>query len=180
MPLRKISEDDLLSILEWRNAPEVREHMYSKHIISEAEHRSWYERMKLDPQSIWYMHEDENGKPDGVVYFTDYSKNNKNSFWGFYASPNAPKGTGSKLGMEALDEAFNFLNLHKLNAEVLASNLPSLGLHKKLGFRKEGVFRDFHYDGARYIDVIRLGILSSEWLNIRTTYEKSASEREAK
>lgn len=180
MSLRKISEDDLLSILDWRNSPEVRQHMYSTHIITEAEHQSWYKRMKLDPQSIWYIHEDEHGKPDGVVYFTDYSKDNQNSFWGFYADPAAPKGTGSQLGIEALDEAFKVLNLHKLNAEVLASNLPSLGLHKKLGFSKEGVFRDFHYDGTQYIDVIRLGILSSEWANIRTTFKKALSVRKVK
>lgn len=180
MVLRKLEEDDLNIMLIWRNAPEVRQQMYSKHIISEVEHQSWYETMKLDPKSIWYIHEDQHGKPDGVVYFTNYSKDNQSSYWGFYSDPDAPKGTGSQLGIEALDEAFKVLNLHKLNAEVLASNLPSLGLHKKLGFSKEGVFRDFHYDGSQFIDVIRFGILSSEWANIRTTFEKALLVRKVK
>ncbi|HUH59502.1 MAG TPA: UDP-4-amino-4,6-dideoxy-N-acetyl-beta-L-altrosamine N-acetyltransferase [Candidimonas sp.] len=163
MPLRPLTEPDLPLILAWRNAPEVRMHMYSTHEINVTEHRQWFARIRDDPRSRWYLHENEERSPDGVVYFSQYSPENQSSFWGFYTAPSAPRGTGTLLGINALDEAFINMNLHKLNAEILEPNIRSLAFHKKLGFQEEGLFRDYHFDGIRYVDVVRMGILGSEW-----------------
>lgn len=171
MPLNKLAETDLPLVLAWRNTPEVRQHMYSAHEISEAEHRAWFARMKHDPQVRWYIHQDEYCNLDGVVYFTQYQPENHSSFWGFYAAPEAPRGTGTKLGLDALDEAFNVLSLHKLNAEVLSSNERSLRFHEKMGFHREGIFRDDHFNGEYYVDVVRLGIVKSEWVEKRPEIE---------
>lgn len=164
MHIRKLTEVDLPLVLSWRNAPEVRKYMYSSKEISEAEHRAWFSVMNSDPQARWYLHQDENDKPDGVVYFTQYRPDNSSSFWGFYVAPNAPAGTGTKLGLDALNEAFHVLGLHKLNAEVLKTNQPSLRFHEKLGFSCEGIFRDYHFNGKHFVDVVRFGILKTEWL----------------
>ncbi len=168
MPLRPLTESDLLTMLEWRNAPAVRENMYTKHEISEAEHRNWFARQQDDEHSRWYIYEDKWNKPEGVVYFTQYEPERQNSFWGFYASPNAKAGTGSCILLEALDHAFFKLGLHKLNSEALVKNAKSIGIHKKMGFQEEGVFRDFYFDGKNFLNVIRLGILKSEWINKRS------------
>lgn len=164
MSLREINESDLGTLLKWRNAPEVRNNMYTTHVIHEAEHSRWFDIVKKDLQSLWFMYENEDTTPNGVVYFTQYVREKRSSFWGFYAAPDAPKGTGSKMCFEALDMAFSSLDLHKLNAEVFSSNERSIHLHQKLGFVREGCFRDFHFDGTNYIDVIRFGILKSEWI----------------
>jgi UDP-4-amino-4,6-dideoxy-N-acetyl-beta-L-altrosamine N-acetyltransferase len=176
MNLRKLTEDDLSLILVWRNAPEVRKSMYTTQEISEADHRAWFSRMKHDLQACWYLHQGENDKPDGVAYFTQYRPENQSSFWGFYTVPGAPAGTGTKLALDALNEAFYVLDLHKLNAEVLITNERSLRFHKKLGFCVEGRFRDYHFNGERFIDVIRLGILKSEWSENRTKIESRITE----
>jgi hypothetical protein len=55
------------------------------------------------------------------------------------------------------------LALHKLNGEVLADNERSIHLHKKVGFTEEGRFREQHDDGANRIDIVRVGLLASEW-----------------
>lgn len=172
MTLCKLIEADLQLILTWRNAPEVRKNMYSTKKISEAEHCSWFARMERDPQAQWYLHKNENDNPDGVVYFTQYRPENRSSFWGFYAAPDAPAGTGTRLGLDAIDQAFYQLNLHKLNAEVLSSNESSLRLHEKLGFSREGVFRDYHFNGKQFVDVVRFGILQSEWGEKRSEIER--------
>jgi UDP-4-amino-4,6-dideoxy-N-acetyl-beta-L-altrosamine N-acetyltransferase len=169
--LNKLKEIDLPLVLAWRNAPEVRQYMYLTHEISEAEHHAWFIRMKHDPQALWYIHQDENGKSNGVVYFTQYQPENRSAFWGFYTAPDTLVGTGTKLGLSALDEAFNVLNLHKLNAEVISTNERSLHFHDKLGFYREGFFRDYHFNGEHYLDVVRLGILQSEWLKKRPEIE---------
>ena len=179
MSLRKLTENDLALILTWRNNPEVRHLMYSNHEISEEEHREWFACMEREQQSLWYIHEDEEGTLDGVVYFTQYQPENRSAFWGFYVDPDLPAGTGTKLGVDALNEAFNVLSLHKLNTEVLSVNERSLHFHIKLGFSSEGVFRDYHFNGENFIDVIRFGMLKSEWMEKRSVIKSRIAKSDA-
>lgn len=163
MSLRPLTEEDLPLVLSWRNAPEVRYNMFTRHEITEAEHRAWFAGLQQDPQSLCFIHEDDHGQADGVVNFTQYQPAHSRSFWGFYLGKSAKRGAGTALGLDALDKAFGEMGLHKLNAEAIATNEASLRFHKKMGFQQEGLFRDFFFDGQKFIDVIRMGILSVEW-----------------
>lgn len=167
MTLRLLTESDLALVLKWRNAPEVRSNMHTIHEISKSEHAAWFERMEQDRQSRWYIYVDSSGNPAGVVYFTKYQLEHRSAFWGFYVGSTGGKGVGTKMLYEALEFAFTELEIHKLNSEVLASNVKSIDHHRKYGFTEEGRFRDFHFDGTKYIDVVRLGILESEWVDRR-------------
>ena len=167
MSLRPLTEPDLSLVRSWRNAPEVRRNMFSSHEISDSEHLAWFARMEKEPQSRWLLYENKFGIPEGVVYFTQISETTKNAFWGFYGGSNAQKGIGTRIEFEALDYAFVNLELHKLNCEVIAVNIGVLNLHKKFGFSSEGLFRDFHFNGIKHLDVVRLGILASEWAKQR-------------
>jgi UDP-4-amino-4,6-dideoxy-N-acetyl-beta-L-altrosamine N-acetyltransferase len=169
MSLRPFIKDDLAMVLVWRNALEVRQSMYSQHEITELEHFNWFLRLEKDEQSFWYVYEDAEGTPRGVVYFSDYNSKNRSSFWGFYTAPESPAGTGSSMAFDALHKAFNELNLHKLNAEVLMTNMKSIKFHKKLFFVEEGVFRDYYLVAGEYVNVIRFGMLHSEWSSLHVT-----------
>jgi RimJ/RimL family protein N-acetyltransferase len=41
-----------------------------------------------------------------------------------------------------IEFAFNTLDLHRIEADVDSENIPSIGLLEKLGFEREGLFRD--------------------------------------
>lgn len=133
MSLHKLTKDDLSLILSWRNHPEIRKSMHSNHAISEQEHKTWFSNIEHSPHARWYVYKN-NSIPSGVVYFTEYQPNIKMSSWGVYTAPNSPPGTGTKLGLDALDKAFTQLGLEIVNAEVLSTNVRSLYFHKKLGF----------------------------------------------
>lgn len=164
--LRPVKDSELELMLSWRNAPTVRENMYTTHEIALTEHLSWWERIQGSESQQYFMYEYQD-IPLGIVGFTDFDKSNQNSFWAFYASPNAPKGTGSRMEILALEYAFNVLGLHKLCCEVLGFNTPVIKLHEKFGFKVEGIFRDqYHRDGL-FIDIYRLGLLKDEWAEIR-------------
>jgi UDP-4-amino-4,6-dideoxy-N-acetyl-beta-L-altrosamine N-acetyltransferase len=137
--------------------------MYSKHEITEAEHRAWFSRLKDDTQSRWYVHVDVTGQLNGVVYFTQLQLGAGSAFWGFYAADDAKRGVGVIMEFDALELAFSEFGLHKINCEVLISNDMVINMHKKFGFTQEGLFRDFHFNGEKYVDVVRLGILATEW-----------------
>lgn len=160
--LRPIADDELELVRQWRNAPSVRGNMYTRHEISREEHRSWWERTRgrTDQRHLIY---ERNGCPLGVVAFTAIDPVNENSCWAFYASPDAPQGTGSLMEIQALDYAFSVLGIRKLYCEVLAFNTPVIKLHQKFGFTVEGVFRQQHKFEGEFVDIYRLGILAPEW-----------------
>lgn len=165
--LRVLEKADLELMLPWRNASAVRQAMFSQHEISLEEHRAWFQRMQADSSMRWFLYQDATQSPLGVVYFTGLNRSPENAFWGFYAKPEVTPGTGLRLSLDALHEAFDELGLHKLNAEVLSSNQRSLDMQKKVGFQEEGRFREQFFNGNAHIDVIRLGMLASEWPNSR-------------
>lgn len=178
MPLRPLTEADLALVLTWRNAPAVRKNMYTQHEISEYEHRAWFAEVQKNPESLWFIYEDQDTEPRGVVYFSPYRPSSGNSFWGFYAGINAQPGTGTQMEFESLDKAFLELGLQKLNCEVLATNKKVINLHKKHGFVEEGLFRGFHFDGEQYINVVRLGIFPGEWLEKRDEIRTRLTKRD--
>ncbi|WP_342654837.1 UDP-4-amino-4,6-dideoxy-N-acetyl-beta-L-altrosamine N-acetyltransferase [Pseudomonas sp. F3-2] len=163
--LRPIRDEELELMLQWRNAPSVRRNMYTNHIISISEHINWWRNVQDRTDQIYFMYEYD-GLALGIVGFNKVNLVSRTAEWAFYASPEAPRGTGSRMEFLALDYAFNNLRLHKLSCEVLDFNQSVIKLHEKFGFSTEGVFRQQHFVDGAYYDIHRLGILASEWAMI--------------
>ena len=73
------------------------------------------------------------------------------------------KGYGGEAMRLVLDYAFRELNLHRIQLTVFEYNARAILLYEKLGFRREGVYREFmQRDGKRY-DMYLYGLLSREW-----------------
>lgn len=153
--------DDLDRVLAWRNHPSVRRYMYTRHPITLDEHRAWFERVSGDPlrHALVFV---QDTIALGFVNF-NVSAEGGIAEWGFYAAPQAPKGTGSALGRTALRHAFDTLGFHKISGRALAHNTSSIQFHHKLGFQQEGVLREQHFELQQYVDVICFGLLASEW-----------------
>ena len=160
--LRAIAPDELELMLAWRNAPCVRANMSTRHEISLDEHLAWWARIQTRTDQRYFMYEYK-GAPVGIVAFNGIDTVNANSEWAIYASPEAPKGTGSRMEFLALEYAFHELKLHKLCCEVLAFNSPVIKLHQKFGFKVEGILREQHRLEDRFVDIYRLGMLAPEW-----------------
>lgn len=164
--LRPIHELELELMLLWRNEPSVRNNMYTTHEITLEEHQVWWARVQASNTHRYFMFE-QSGQPLGVVGFTGIDQSNSNSAWVFYASPTAPRGTGSRMELLALNYAFDELGLHKLFCEVLAFNTPVIKLHEKFGFKVEGILRDQYKRDVEFVDIFRLGLLVDEWTERR-------------
>ena len=173
--LRSVNDDDLDLMLRWRNAPNVRQNMYSQDEIARADHLAWWERIKNSDHDAYFMFEHD-GVPLGVVSFNEIDLKNSCASWAFYASPDAPKGTGSRMETMALEYVFSVLKLNKLNCEVLESNTPVVGLHKKFGFEEEGFFRDHRRVGTEFVNVRRLAMRATQWAKLRSNHLPSPSQ----
>ena len=167
--LRPMCDDDLELVLSWRNAPNVRKNMYSQDEIALSDHLRWWANINESPQDAYFVFEQDVDQL-GVVSFTEIDLKNQSALWAFYASPSAPKGTGSRMETLALEYFFSKLGLNKLCCEVLASNTPVLGLHKKFGFVEEGFFVDHRRIGADFVNVHRLAMRAANWAQRRSGF----------
>jgi UDP-4-amino-4,6-dideoxy-N-acetyl-beta-L-altrosamine N-acetyltransferase len=159
--VRPMTAADLERVLVWRNNLEIRRYMYTQHMISLEEHVRWFEKASQDPKRHLLMFE-SNAIPLGFINIHQIAPGGI-ADWGFYAAPDAPKGTGRQLGIATLRYAFTEAAVHKLCGQALIYNERSIRLHQSLGFQQEGILRQQHFDGLNYHDVMCFGLIVSEW-----------------
>jgi UDP-4-amino-4,6-dideoxy-N-acetyl-beta-L-altrosamine N-acetyltransferase len=159
--VRLMTESDTQQVLLWRNHPEIRRYMFSQNEISVEEHACWFKTLSKQLGRHLLIFE-ISGRPLGFINLNQL-KNSLTAEWGFYLDPDAPLGTGRIFGKAVLSYAFETIGLHKICCQVLGFNERSIRFHLNLGFQREGVLRQQHFDGQAYHEVVCLGILSQEW-----------------
>lgn len=174
--LRDLKEKDLSTIREWRNDPAINKFMFSQHTIGESEHQTWFEASLANPLRHLFVYE-EDSELKGFMQFQQKSHESNVFEWGFYVSPDAPKGTGSKMAMAALERAFLHLGAEKVYGEALEFNEPSIRLHNRMGFVHEGTLRGHHYLNGEHYDIECFGLLKYEWMQHHELYNKSFIEK---
>lgn len=163
--LRPMTDADLDAVLFWRNAPAVRANMYTTHLITPAEHAHWWSQTRDDPSRRYFIFETRDGA-FGVVGFTRIGEIAGEAEWAFYASPEAPRGSGSKMEWLALEYAFGQLALQTLRCEVLETNTRVVELHTRFGFVTVGTaIRQI--DQAREANIYRLALDRHAWGGLR-------------
>ncbi len=153
---------DLSMVLSWRNHPDVRRFMFNQHEISLQEHTAWFTQVIKDGSKDLLIVE-ESSTPIGYVQFSHVELGGI-SHWGFYIRPDASKGTGQKLGIAALEHAFDKLQLHKVCGEVIASNQASIKFHERLGFTREAEFENHRCINDKHHTIVHFGLLADQWL----------------
>ena len=161
--IRQAHHEDLGLLFAWRNNSEIRRFMFNQECIALDKHQQWFEAALQQQDSCLLIYEIDNVAL-GCTNFSNAIAGQV-SEWGFYTAPDAPKGCGSLMGRLVLDHAFVTLGIDKVCAEVLDYNLASIRMHEKIGFKREGLFRQQHKIDDCYHDVIRYGLLSQEWDN---------------
>lgn len=114
---------------------------------------------------IFAVRQKNDNKLIGVTGFENILWNNGTAVIYIGIGDNSCRGKG--FGREALELTLEFgfqeLNLHRIQLNVLSYNSPAIKLYEKVGFKREGVYREFiHRDGQRY-DMYLYGILRPEW-----------------
>lgn len=159
--IRRLTVEDLPMLLAWRNHAEVRRYMFNQHEISLDEHYNWFTKVSKDPRRCLLIVE-EFAQAIGYVQLSKVVEGGV-ADWGFYSRPDAPKGTGRKLGVMALNYAFGPLKLYKVCGQAIASNEVSIAFHQRLGFTLEGVLRDQKRINGVYHSLHCFGLLAKEW-----------------
>lgn len=169
--VRPLTAGDLPALLAWRNHPAVRKFMFTQHEITMTEHWNWFaEAIKQSSRRLMVAEDNH-----GLIGFFQLSHSGFGEVadWGFYVNPDGLTGSGMRLGISALNYAFNELGLHKVCGQAIITNLASIAFHKKLGFEQEGQLRDHKFIGATYHSLVCFGMLASDWRPDRFTLKGS-------
>jgi UDP-4-amino-4,6-dideoxy-N-acetyl-beta-L-altrosamine N-acetyltransferase len=165
--LRPVREVDSERLLRWRNSEHVRVNMYADHVIGADEHARWFNCMLRDPKLDYRICEYES-RPIGLVAFTQLNERSGRASWALYlGEKQVPQGAGAAMEYLALEYAFGVMHIRKLSCEVLASNTRVVKLHKRFGFKQEGIFVGHVRKNNGYQDVVVLALFASDWPAVR-------------
>ena len=101
----------------------------------------------------------------GLLEFDGVDWSNRTTFVsiGIGEAEHRGRGYGADAMRVGLRFAFHELNLHRVCLTVFSYNAPAIALYERLGFVREGVYREhIERDGQRH-DMILYGLLRREW-----------------
>lgn len=162
--LTAIQAEDLPFYRKWNSESEFGRHYNSSPIreISEKQADDWFHESS-ERDFRFAIRPIENDTFFGVCAIEDIEWPHR---VGWLSIALGSDYQGSGCGTEAmrllLNYGWNELNLHRLQLTVFDYNKSAIAMYEKLGFQKEGVYREFlQRDGKRH-DMYLYGILASE------------------
>jgi len=82
---------------------------------------------------------------------------------GIWREEDRGRGYGTDALRAMLRWAFRHLNLHRIELSVEPDNARAVRVYEKLGFVREGMRREHHYDDGCYQDELIMGLLGREF-----------------
>ena len=162
--LREISINDVPSINSWRNDKVLVEQLGSEfRYVNIDTDKKWYESYQAsrDRNVRLAITMEECDTILGVIYLLDINWISRSCEFAIQIGDqkSLSKGLGYEASMQALDYAFNDLNLHRIYLTVLEENKRAIGLYEKLGFEVEGNLQESLYKKGLYKNQLLMAIL---------------------
>jgi UDP-4-amino-4,6-dideoxy-N-acetyl-beta-L-altrosamine N-acetyltransferase len=123
----KLSYEEKLMILEWRNHSNISQFMINKK-VNLNEHLNFIDSLKTNKSKKYFLVDDI-----GVIYFSNIT--NEKTDIGLYKNSDKKK-VGSKLMNEIINYGFNEIKLKKLILYVYENNIKAINLYKKFSFKE--------------------------------------------
>jgi RimJ/RimL family protein N-acetyltransferase len=161
--LATVEEDDLDAFALARSDPDVRIPLGIDSPGNRDDVEEFYEERISDEESFWFAATVDD-EFVGAVVFTEVYESHGVAELSYWILPTYQgEGYGSEAVDLLLEYGFDELRLHRVRADCYATNDGSRGLLETLGFDREGRFREAAFVEGEYVDVLRYGLLASEW-----------------
>lgn len=144
--LRRAQLSDVRRVLDWRNHPKTREHIFNPAPIAWEEHLSWFTRVVEDPASALLIGEVD-GQPVGVLRFDPLGDRVRISIY------LDPERHGQGIGSALIDAGTQWLaaerpHVRQVIAEVMHSNTASRKAFAEAGYVRHFETLMFDLDAA--------------------------------
>jgi len=165
--LRQLTNDDLDFVFRHFSDPRVNEYLLDEPpVASLAEAQAiidFYQEPKANTYNRWGLVRKSDGRMIGTVGFHKWSKAHRRAEIGYDLSPGAwGEGYMSEAVRAAIGHGFEHMALHRIDALVYTANDRSFRLLQKLGFRQEGLLRDYFTLNGVYYDHYLYALLATE------------------
>lgn len=166
--LRELEKRDIEAINKWRNDPELIASLgapfrYINLIVDEE----WFDSyMNNRNTQVRCSIVDEDDAIIGLVSLINIDYMNQSCVFHIMIGngENQGKGAGTYATKEMLNHAFNNLNIHRVELNVLADNMRAIHLYEKVGFIKEGTRRQCDFKNGKFVDMLMYSVLREEYL----------------
>ena len=168
LSLRLLTMDDVDFIYRHFRDPRVTEYLMDEPPVADVAEARAIISFFLEPegkrQNRWAIVRKEDNRVIGTCGYHHWEKSYFRSEIGYDLSPDCwGHGYMAEALRAMIRNGFERMGLNRLDALVYVGNDRSLQLLQKLGFKKEGLLRDyFHLDGTFY-DHYLLALLRREW-----------------
>lgn len=168
--LTKIESNDMQYIYEWFSDVDfLRTYDYMPPVSQTKEQvdKAFSDYEKNEESVVFAIKIRENNQIIGIAGFDDIVKENKVAtlFIGIGDKNSRGRGYGKEALNLLLEYGFNELNFYRIQLNVLEFNHAAIALYEKVGFKREGIFREFALrDGNRY-DLYLYGLLKNELIS---------------
>ncbi len=167
--LRAFEPEDYKIVHKWRTDPEMTDLLTGNAIfVSSEREKKWIEEKIFDDSKeiYWAICDNKTHEMVGVTSLREIDFRNRKAFiggmtvgkeyWGkhfaYYATILVMKYAFLELGLNKVST--DYIEAHKVSEHLLTN---------KLGFSKEGVFREELFKKGRYHDIVKVAILKKEF-----------------
>jgi len=167
--LRAPERADIPRFVGWLNDPEVRTGLLIALPLSQADEEGWFERMLARPLEehplTIEVHQGEEWSMIGNCGFHNIDWRSRAAEVGIFIGEKSlwNKGYGTEAMQLLLKHGFQTLNLNRIALEVYENNPRAVRSYEKVGFVHEGRKRQGMYKDGKYIDILLMSVLRSEW-----------------
>jgi diamine N-acetyltransferase len=172
--LRGIEREDLPRFVEWLNDPEVTYGLMISTPLSLAQEQGWFDNLRSRPAEEMPMGI-EVQTPGGWQLIGNLSLMNidwksRNAEVGIFIGDKRfwNQGYGRDAMVLMLRHAFFNLGLHRVFLRVYVTNPRAVHSYEKAGYVHEGLMRQAQFKDGKFIDVLLMSALASEWQNIES------------
>jgi RimJ/RimL family protein N-acetyltransferase len=168
--LRAIQRNDLPLFVNWLNDPETIKGLSLFRPISIEDEETWFENLckgSLDerPFVIDVRAKENSWTSIGNLGFSRIDWRVRSAEFGICIGEKSywNQGYGSEAVHLLLEYGFKTLNLNRIFLRVFATNPRAIRSYEKVGFILEGNLRQAYFDDGKYIDVLIMSVLNSEF-----------------
>ena len=170
---RKVREEDLSLILEWRNKEFVNKSMLTQVNQTIEDQKNWFTKISNNKEyRYWVIY--YKLTPIGVLNLAEIDQINGKCSAGYYIGDEAYKSLGALILPYLYNYVFNYLGFRKIFGPVMSNNKSIRQIHKLHGYREVGFFEKHVKIGNEFLDIIIVELMADVWSTKKKYLEYNA------
>lgn len=168
---RKLNEQDLEQVLEWRTSEHVTQYMYTDIERNIDNQRRWFEKVNGDDTQYYWIIEVKQ-QPIGLISLNQIDRLHKKATFAYYIGDLSYSIIAGRIHPYLYNFVFFELGLNKLYAEVMEGNEGMMKMHLHYGFQHTATFKEHIYKYSRFHNVEYFELMAGDWKEKCTKFHK--------